>query len=75
MEMAPVPSQACFRNDNQQKSGSDTKNVGVCLEQPTLTHGLLDGAASMVVGPQHLYFTVNKSVKRKTRNVSYKEII
>ena len=75
MEPAPAVSQACFCNDNQQRTGPDTKKVGVRLEQPTFTHEQLYVAASRVGDPQNHHFAVNKSVSRKTRNVTYKEIL
>ena len=71
MESAPVPSQACYCNDNQQKLGSDTKKVGVWLEEPTFTHGQFYVAASRVADPQHLHFVVINSVTRSTRNLVY----
>ena len=57
-----VPSLDCFCNDNQQKSGSDTKKVGVWLEEPTLIHGQLYVAAPRVADPQHLHFAVDNGV-------------
>ena len=72
MELAPVPSQACFCNDYQQKSGSDTKKEGVWQEEPTFTHGQLYVAASRVGDAKHPHLAVNNSVSRKTRNVVYK---
>ena len=71
---APVPSQACLCNDDQQNSWSDNKKVGVWLEEPTFTHGQLYVAASMVAEPQHLHVAVSNSISRKTRTVVYKEI-
>ena len=73
MEPAPVPSQACFRIANQQKSGSDTKKMGVWLEKLTFIHGQLYVAASMVGDPHHHHSAVNKNVSRKTRNVSIRK--
>ena len=75
MEPAPFPSQAYFYNDNQQRSGPDTKKVGVWLEQPTFTHGQLFVAASWVASRQHIQFTVNKSVSINFSNVAYEEIL
>ena len=75
MEPAPVPSQACFHNDNQHNSGSDTKKVGVWLEEPTFARGQFYVAASRVGDPQGFHFAVNKSVSRKTGNVVYEEIL
>ena len=74
MEPVHVPSQACFCNDNQQKSGSVTKMVGLWIEEPTFTHGQLYVDASEVGDPQQHHFVVNKSV-RKTKNVVYEEIL
>ena len=73
MEPAPVPSQACFCNDNQPKSGSDTKKVGVWLEEPTFIHGQLYVAASRVGDPQDLHLAAIKRDSRLTRNVVYEE--
>ena len=75
MEPAPDPSQACFCNDNQGNSGSDTKKMGVWLEEPTSIHGQLYVAASLIADPQHLHFAVTNSVSRKTRNVVYEGIL
>ena len=60
MEPAPVPSQASYCNDNQQNSWSDTKKVGFWLEEPAVTRGQLNVAASKVGDPQHLHFAENK---------------
>ena len=73
MEKAPVPSQAYFFNDNQQDSGSNTKKLGVWLEQPSCTNWQHYVAASRVGEPQLLHFAVNNSVSRKTWNVVYGE--
>ena len=75
MEPAPVPIQACFRNDNQKNSGSGIKKVGVWLDEPMFTHGQLYVAASRVGDPEHLHFGVSKSVSRNTRNVVCKQIL
>ena len=74
MEPAPVPSQACFYNDNERKSGSDTKIVGF-VGEAYIHYGQLYVAMSRVADPQHLHFAVNNSVCRKIRNVVYKEIL
>ena len=75
MNLAPVPSQACFCNDNQQISGPDTKKVRVWQEQLMFTHGQLHVMESRVGDPQHLHFAVNKSVSRKTGNIAFEEVI
>ena len=75
MELASVPSQDCLCNDDQQKSGSDTKNVGFWLEEPTFTHGQLYAAKSRVGDHQRLNFTLNKRVSRKTKNFVFREIL
>ena len=75
MEPAPVTSQACFFNDNQKSQGHSLKKVGVWLEEPTFTHGQLYVTVLRVADPQYLYFAVNNSGSRKTRNVVYKAII
>ena len=74
MKPAPISSQDCLCNDNQQMSGSDTKKLAFWLEEPIFTHWQLNAAALTVGDPQHLHFAVNKSVSRKTRNGVYKEI-
>ena len=74
MDPAPVHSHAHYCNDNQQMSRSDTNKVGVWLQEPTFTYGLLYVAASMEGDHQHLHFALNKSDRRKTRNVVYEEI-
>ena len=51
------------------------RTVGVWLAEPTFTHGQLYVAASSVADPQSLHLAVNKRVRRKTRNVVYKEIL
>ena len=75
MEPEPVSRQACFCNDNQQKSGSDTEKEVVWLDKPTFTHGQLNVMASSVGDPQHLQLAANKNDSRKTRNIVYKEIL
>ena len=54
---------------------SDAKNVGIWLEESTFTHGQLYVAAARVGDSQRLHFAVDKSVRRKTRNVVFKEIL
>ena len=49
--------------------------VGVRLEEPTFTHRQLYVTASWLGDPQHLHIAVIKSVRRKTRNVVYEEIL
>ena len=51
------------------------KKVVFWLEESTSTRWQLYFVASKVVDPQHLHFAVNKSVRRKTRNVVHKEIL
>ena len=63
MKPVPVPSQACFCNDNQQDSGSDTEKVEVWLEESIFTHGQFYVATSRATDPQHLHLAVNKSVR------------
>ena len=75
MEPVPVPSHACFSNDNQQNPDRIIKVVGVRLEEPTFTQGQLYVAASRVGDHQHIQLAVNKSVSRKTRNVIHREIL
>ena len=75
MEPGTVPSQACYCYDNPQDSLSYTKQVGFWLEEPTFTNGQLYIAASKVGDPQHLHFEVSMSVRRKTRNDVYKEVL
>ena len=75
MKPVPVPSQACFCIDNQQNSGSDTEKVEVWLEESIFTHGQFYVAVSWIADPQHLHLAVSKSVRRKTRNVVYRQIL
>ena len=75
MEPEPVLSHVGFCNDNQQNSWPDTKKVGVCLEEPTFTHGQLYFVASWVADPQHLHFAVHNGFCRKNRNVVYNEML
>ena len=75
MEPAPVPGHACHCIDDQQSSWSDTKKVNFWLEEPTFTQRELHVTASKVGDTQHHHLAVNKNVRRKTRNVVYKEIL
>ena len=73
MAPAPVPIQACFCNDSQQKPGSDTTKYG------SLTRGayIHSWAAQFrgVKSSKPSASVLCSSVSRKTRNVIYKEIL